>query len=103
MVAITATIGEPARASFTGGYDMKTFTAKQRARLTPIIVERVREDCTIGAVERLAGIPRDNASRLAFWRTFLPIDRAHGIQACIDAAMAECRRRIAEQTDWVML
>lgn len=82
---------------------MKTFPPKQRDRLTGIVIERAREGPTIGAMERLAGVPRDNASRLEFWRQFLPIEKNSGTQAMFTAAMDECRRRISEKIEWVLL
>lgn len=77
-------------------------TAKQVERLLPRVISRVREDGTIGAVERLAGVPQDNASRRALWDPFLSLAPG-STQAYIDAGMAECARRIAEQSAWVAL
>ena len=81
----------------------KTFNPTEQARLLPLIIPAVRESSTIGDMEQLAGIPQEQASRAAFWAPFLPIDKAKGVQACFDAAMAECRRLIAANMVWVAL
>lgn len=56
-------------------------------------------DGTIGSVERLAGIGPDSNSRYEFWKPFAAIPNDGGFRA----AMLECRRRIAENTEVVIL
>ena len=79
------------------------FTRKQQTRLTALIVERVRDNGTIGAVERLAGI-QGEAARAALWMPLTQIDKLHGVQAFLDAGMAHCRAIIArDRIQWVAL
>lgn len=81
----------------------KRFHPATKARLTERIVELVRDGGSIGAVERLAGIEGEDARR-ALWFPLIPIDKAQGTQAYIDAGMAECRRIIAaDRIQWVAL
>jgi hypothetical protein len=62
------------------------------------VIARAREDGSIGAMERLAGIAQDCKSRRAFWAPFRPLADI-STQAYIDAAMAECRKRIKQQIE----
>lgn len=77
---------------------------RQPAKLAFVdwVIARAREDGSIGAMERLAGIPQDWKSRSAFWAPYRPLADI-STQAYIDAAMAECRKRITMQIEHIDL
>ncbi len=53
----------------------------------------IKNASSIGDLERLAGIGRDDESRYQFWHAFAAIPAA----GCLDAGVAELKRRIRAQ------
>ena len=53
----------------------------------------IRSASSIGDLERLAGIGRDHDSRYQFWHAFAAVPAAK----CLDAGVAELKRRIRAQ------
>ena len=53
----------------------------------------IKSASSIGDLERLAGIGRDDESRYQFWHAFAAIPAAK----CLDAGVAELKRRIRAQ------
>ena len=67
--------------------------AKQHRASKADIEASISSASSIGDLERLAGIGQDNESRYQFWRAFAAVEGAK----CLDAGVAELKRRIRAQ------